>query len=183
MRFSVFALLTGVWAHVSFAGSLQVIDHNRHCLIWSDDNYGCTGYSAPFAPLNGDDCSGRQAFDGDNCQDVTHEYQELSEVTNGIRHEYAVLNVDACGTIDGLPAAWIHVNQTGLVTFSNQDGDQSSCTLDNGLKVGSSCISSDLKYAHSPSSSSVSIIGTTSAPVSTTASTSVVASTCACYAN
>lgn len=113
----------------------------------------------------------------------TDEYQELSEVTNGIRHEYAVLNVDACGTIDGLPAAWIHVDQTGLVTFSNQNGDQASCTLDNGFKVGSSCISSGLTSAHSSSLSSVPIMRTASVPSSKKTSTSVVASTCACSAN
>lgn len=115
--------------------------------------------------------------------DCTEENQELSEVTNGVRHEYAVLNVDACGTIDGNPAAWIHVNQTGLVTFSNQNGDQSSCTLDDGFKVGSSCISSDQGSVHSPSSSSIPIIRTTSPGVSTKTSTPVVVSTCACPEN
>ncbi|KAF3004648.1 hypothetical protein E8E15_000458 [Penicillium rubens] len=93
--------------------------------MWSNDNYGCTGYSASFGQLDGNDCS------------------KFSEVINGTRQDYSVLSVDACDTENGEPAAWIQVNVTGLVTFSNQGGDESTCTLNDGFKVGSWCSASD----------------------------------------
>ena len=37
-------------------GALQIIDQDGQCLMWSEDNYGCTGYSASFGLLNGEDC-------------------------------------------------------------------------------------------------------------------------------
>ncbi|KAJ6115290.1 hypothetical protein N7486_001068 [Penicillium sp. IBT 16267x] len=85
----VYLLLTSVYIRVAFGGALQVIDYDNQCVMWSQDIYGCTGYSAPFALLNGDDCS------------------ELSEDVNGTRTDFSVLSVDACGIENGLPAAWI----------------------------------------------------------------------------
>ena len=35
-----------------------MIDSDGQCLVYSIDNYGCTGYSEAFAVLDGDDCSG-----------------------------------------------------------------------------------------------------------------------------
>lgn len=58
MAFSIFLLLTSVYIRAALGGSLTVIDYDRQCVIWSDDNYGCTGHSASFGLLEGDDCSG-----------------------------------------------------------------------------------------------------------------------------
>jgi len=57
MRYLIPLYLISVYIRVSFGGVLEVIDYNGHCLIWSDDNYGCMGYSAAFGLLDGDDCS------------------------------------------------------------------------------------------------------------------------------
>ncbi|KAJ5117556.1 hypothetical protein N7448_011188 [Penicillium atrosanguineum] len=111
------AILVIIHACSSRAGTFEVIDYDRQCLIWSNGNYGCTGYSASFAKLDGDDCS------------------KLSE-------QHSAFSVDVCGTADGSPVAWIQVNHAGLVTFSNKNGDSSSCVLNKGLKAGSWCIAS-----------------------------------------
>jgi hypothetical protein len=58
MRFV--AVLIGFFIRTSFGGALQVIDQDGECLIWSNDNHGCTGYSATFAKPNGDDCLGKR---------------------------------------------------------------------------------------------------------------------------
>lgn len=60
MRFSILLLLASVYTRASFGGTLEVIDYDHQCVIWSNDNHGCTGYSAPFGQLDGDDCSGKQ---------------------------------------------------------------------------------------------------------------------------
>lgn len=95
----------------------------------------------------------------------TNKPPDLSEVVDGHRKAEAVVSVDACGTENGQPAAWIVVNDKGLVTFFNQNGDRSACALDNGLKVGSQCIASMLGSASSstPSGSPASDSGPTSA--------------------
>ncbi|KAJ5531443.1 hypothetical protein N7527_004836 [Penicillium freii] len=148
MYFFLIAILAIIQAGTSKAGTLEVIDHDRQCLIWSTDNYGCTGYSASFGRLDGIDCS------------------KLSEVVNGNRHELNMLKVDVCGTEDGSPVAWIQVNRTGLVTFSNINGNQSSCVLNDGLKAGSWCITTEeLDKTNSPCYSS------TRTPSSSTPST------------
>ncbi|KAJ5938326.1 hypothetical protein N7466_001460 [Penicillium verhagenii] len=116
------AILVIIHACTSRAGVLEVIDYNRECLIWSNGNYGCTGYSASFALLDGDDCS------------------KLSEKSSA-------LSVDVCGTEDGSPAAWIQVNHTGLVTFYNKNGNISTCVLNKGLKAGSWCIASETEVS------------------------------------
>ncbi|KAJ6063176.1 uncharacterized protein N7446_007296, partial [Penicillium canescens] len=157
--FFLITILAIIQAGISQAGTLEVIDHDGQCLIWSNDNYGCTGYSASFGLLDGIDCS------------------ELSEVVNGNRHELNVLNVDVCGTEDGLPAAWIQVNHTGLVTFTNKNGNQASCVLNNRLKTGSWCVATGKwNKTNSPSYSSTSKLstGTPSArtPSTSTSSTS-----------
>ncbi|KAJ6061425.1 uncharacterized protein N7446_005545 [Penicillium canescens] len=125
MHSLLIAILAIIQAGISQAGTLEVIDHDGQCLMWSNDNYGCTGYSASFGLLDGVDCS------------------ELSEVVNGNRHGLNVLKVNVCGTEDGSPAAWIQVNHTGLVTFSNKNGNHVSCMLNSGLKAGSWCIATE----------------------------------------
>ncbi|KAJ5593559.1 hypothetical protein N7537_010463 [Penicillium hordei] len=154
MHFFLIAILAIIQAGTSQAGTLEVIDHDRQCLIWSTDNYGCTGYSASFGLLDGVDCS------------------KISGVVNGNRHELNVLKVDVCGTEDGSPVAWIQVNRTGLVTFSNINGNQSSCVLNDGLKAGSWCVTTEeLDKTNSPCYSSTYKLPT-SAPSSSTPFTS-----------
>ncbi|KAJ5642525.1 hypothetical protein N7490_006703 [Penicillium lividum] len=147
------AILVIAYARSSFGSALEVIDYDGQCVMWSNDNYGCTGYSASFGLLDGDECS------------------NFSEVINGTRQDKSVLNVDACGTENGEPAAWIQVNKTGLVTFSNQNGDESTCTLNNGFNVGSWCSASNsggVSSTKSPAPTTTASVGNT---FSTTAST------------
>lgn len=70
-------------------------------------------------------------------------FLELSEVKNGTRQDYSVVNVDTCGEQDGKSTAQIQVNKTGLVTFSNRGGNKSECRLNKGFKVGSWCSAVD----------------------------------------
>jgi hypothetical protein len=58
MQLPLLAVLLGFFVRGSLGASLGVIDQDRQCLIWSNGNHGCTGYSEPFAELNGTDCSG-----------------------------------------------------------------------------------------------------------------------------
>ncbi|KAJ5585064.1 uncharacterized protein N7459_004864, partial [Penicillium hispanicum] len=53
------------------------------------------------------------------------------------------LNVDTYSKEDGRNVAWIQANQTGLVSFFNQNDDKSACTLNNGLTTGSWCKTSE----------------------------------------
>ena len=59
MFVSIYLLLTGVYIRACYGGALEIIDYDTQCSVWSEDNHGCTGYSAFFAQLDGDDCSGR----------------------------------------------------------------------------------------------------------------------------
>ncbi|OGE52337.1 hypothetical protein PENARI_c010G02507 [Penicillium arizonense] len=94
-------------------------------------------------------------------QTAVNSLLELSVVDKGNRHELNVLNVDVCGTEDGSPAAWIQVNHTGLVTFTNKNGNQASCVLNDGLKTGSWCVATGKwNKTNSPSYSSTSILST-----------------------
>ncbi|CAG8092162.1 unnamed protein product [Penicillium salamii] len=79
---------------------------------------------------------------------------DISKITHGARKDYSTLNVDACSTESGRPVAWIEVNDNRIVEFFNQNRDQTGCTLENGLKVGSSYIASKLPSAPSPLTSS-----------------------------
>lgn len=60
MHFSIFVLLASAYANISFGGSVEVFDSDGQCIIWSNDNHGCTGHSAPFAKLDGQDCSSKE---------------------------------------------------------------------------------------------------------------------------
>ena len=117
IRVSFCLLLAVVYVRTSFGGTLEVIDYDGQCLVWSKANHGCTGYSAPFAEPDGEDCSSGQLPDH-KIQHGINELLELTEVINGVRTDFSVLNVDACGTENGLPAASIEVKQTRLVPFS-----------------------------------------------------------------
>lgn len=58
MALSIFLFLARVYISAALGGILQVIDYDRQCVIWSDDNHGCTGHSASFGLLDGNSCSG-----------------------------------------------------------------------------------------------------------------------------
>ncbi|CAI7607026.1 unnamed protein product [Penicillium palitans] len=125
MRFSLTVMLASAYSRVSLGGTLEMIDIDKQCAIWSYDNHGCTGSSAFFSKLNADDCS------------------TLDEVTNSTHPGYPMRGSEACGTEYNSPAAWVKVEKTGVISFNFQ-GNKSACTLDNGLKHGSRCTASDL---------------------------------------
>ncbi|KAF3399929.1 hypothetical protein F1880_008422 [Penicillium rolfsii] len=127
-------ILTGLWAGISLGGTLNVTASDDECRIWSNHNHGCDGYSASFAKPKGDDCS------------------SLSEMPNGSPENTRV--EVACGTENGSPAAWIEVERDGQVTFFNQNGDKSTCVLNDGHKVGSWCNATDLLTPTTSSSAS-----------------------------
>lgn len=79
----------------------------------------------------------------------------LSEMPNG-SPENTRIEV-ACGTENGSPAAWIEVERDGQVTFFNQNGDKSTCALNDGYKVGSWCNATDLLTLTTSSSVSVTV--------------------------
>ncbi|CAG7976347.1 unnamed protein product [Penicillium salamii] len=175
MSFFLIAILAMIYAGTSQAGTLEVIDYDGHCLIWSNDNFGCTGYSASFGLLGGAACSGKPL--PLKPKTAINKFKELSEVVKGNRPELNMLNVDVCGSEDGSPVAWIQVNHTGRVTFTNKNGNQASCVLNEGLKTGSWCVTIEKKNKiNSPSYSSTGTPSTgtpsTSTPSTGTSSTS-----------
>ena len=60
MRFSIIMILASAYASGSLGGTLEIIDIDGQCAIWSYDNHGCTGSSEFFSKLDGDDCSSKQ---------------------------------------------------------------------------------------------------------------------------
>ncbi|CAG7969807.1 unnamed protein product [Penicillium salamii] len=134
MRFSLIVMLASAYARVSLGGTLEIIDVDNQCAIWSYDNHGCTGSSAFFSRLDGEDCS------------------RLDKVANSTHPGYPMRGAEACGTENNSSAAWVKVEKTGVITFYNFQGDSSTCTLDNRLKHGSRCTASNL--IHSTKSSS-----------------------------
>ena len=159
-----------IHAGTSQAGTLEVIDYDGHCLIWSNANYGCTGYSASFGLLGGADCSGKPL--PLKPKTAINKFIELSEVVKGNRPELNMLNVDVCGTEDGSPVAWIQVNHTGRVTFTNKAGNQASCVLNDGLKTGSWCVTIEKKDKTNSRSYSSTGTPSTGTPSTSTPSTS-----------
>ncbi|CAG7957021.1 unnamed protein product [Penicillium nalgiovense] len=135
MRFSVAIILASAYARASLGGTLEIIDIDKKCAIWSNDNHGCTGSSAFFSQLDGDYCS------------------KLDKVTNSTHQGYPMRGAEACGTESNSSAAWVKVEEPGVITFYNLQGDRSRCELDNGLKHGSRCTASDLLPATESSSS------------------------------
>lgn len=59
MRFTCQVGLISLSSSLAFASSFLVINNQGKCMIWSNNNYDCTGYSVPFANLNEDDCSSK----------------------------------------------------------------------------------------------------------------------------
>ncbi|KAJ5337312.1 uncharacterized protein N7506_005334 [Penicillium brevicompactum] len=121
MHLSLFALPAILYAQHSAASTLGIVDVGDQCMIWSNGNHGCTGYSSPFALPNEEDCS------------------KLGGAVNGTSRDLPMVSVEACSTAEGLPAVWILLEKTGRVTFFNKQGNISACTLSDGLRVGSTC--------------------------------------------
>ena len=59
MRFSIVMILASAYASGSLGGTLEIIDIDGQCAIWSYDNHGCTGSSAFFGKLEGEKCSSK----------------------------------------------------------------------------------------------------------------------------
>jgi hypothetical protein len=59
MRFSIVMILASAYASGSLGGTLEIIDIDGQCAIWSYDNHGCTGSSAFFGQLEGEKCSSK----------------------------------------------------------------------------------------------------------------------------
>jgi hypothetical protein len=59
MRLSLIVMLASVYARATLGGTLEIINIDNKCAIWSYDNHGCTGSSAFFSQLDGDDCSSK----------------------------------------------------------------------------------------------------------------------------
>ncbi|KAJ5277530.1 hypothetical protein N7524_003683 [Penicillium chrysogenum] len=72
-------ILASAYARGSLGGTLEIIDIDGQCAIWSYDNHGCTGSSEFFSQLYGDDCSNLR-------------------VKTGTPQGYPVSGVGACGT-------------------------------------------------------------------------------------
>ncbi|CAG7965386.1 unnamed protein product [Penicillium salamii] len=154
MRFSLIVILVSAYARASLGGTLEIIDIDDQCAIWSYDNHGCTGSSAFFSQLDGDDCSG------------------LDKVANSTHTGYPMRGAEACGTENGSSAAWVQVEKSGVITFYNFQGDKSTCTLDNKLKHGSRCTASDLIPSTKSSSTESSSTKSSSTKSSSTKSSS-----------
>ncbi|KAJ6001008.1 hypothetical protein N7481_001417 [Penicillium waksmanii] len=121
MRPLLFPVLAVIFAKHSVAGTLSIVDVGSQCMIWSNDNHGCTGHSTPFSVPKGEDCS------------------KLGGNAIGNGHDLPMVSVEACTTEKGLPAVWILLEKTGRATFFNKQGNISACALSDGLKVGSMC--------------------------------------------
>ncbi|KAJ5300147.1 hypothetical protein PENANT_c067G02891 [Penicillium antarcticum] len=79
----------------------------------------------------------------------------LDKVANSTHPGYPMRGSETCGTENDSSTAWVKVEKTGVITFSNFQGDNSTYTLDNGLKHGSRWTASDLgSSAKSPSTKS-----------------------------
>ncbi|CAG7991084.1 unnamed protein product [Penicillium nalgiovense] len=154
MRLSLIVMLASVYARATLGGTLEIIDIDNKCAIWSYDNHGCTGSSAFFSQLDGDDCS------------------RLDKVANSTHPGYPMRGAEACGTENDSSAAWVKVEKTGVITFYNFQGDNSTCTLDNELKHGSRCTASDLIPSTKSSSTESSSTESSSTKSSSTKSSS-----------
>ncbi|KAJ5461016.1 uncharacterized protein N7458_002568 [Penicillium daleae] len=129
MDFLYYAPFLCLFANVALSGSLIVINNNGQCMIWSESNYGCTGYSASFARLDGKNCS--------------------NFAMNGTQVNNETLKLDICGTENGRQVAWVKINRNGAVSFLNQQGTTATCALDDDFNVGSKCSVMDIGQSQS----------------------------------
>jgi hypothetical protein len=91
---------------------------------------------------------------------------------DGSHVDNEMLQVDICGIEDGRQVAWVKVNNDGTVSFSNQQGTIASCSLDNGLKVGSKCSVTDRGPLQSTTATSARRQSSTSNPATSQFGTS-----------
>lgn len=124
----------------ALGGSFIVFNNQGVCRIQSDTNHGCTGYSASFATLDGDDCSSMpytpRVLKPFYCRRLTR-IEDFA--INGASSDAPFLKLDICGTEDGKQVAWVTVNRNGSVSFVNQQGETAQCVLNDNLKVRSRC--------------------------------------------
>ncbi|CAI7620201.1 unnamed protein product [Penicillium palitans] len=167
MRFSLVVMLACVYSRISLGGTLEIIDIDNQCAVWSYDNHGCTGSSAFFSRLDGDDCSA------------------LDEVANSTHSGYPMRGSEACGTENNSSAAWVKVERPGVISFFNFQGEKSACTLDNGLKHGSRCtaldVTSSSKSPNKPSST-LTMAGLSSSSLESSSTTFQTTTTSGCSA-
>ncbi|KAJ5288114.1 hypothetical protein N7478_003800 [Penicillium angulare] len=59
--------------------------------------------------------------------------------------EPRTVNVTICdqNSTNGHSAATVRVDQTGLISFQNQEGQVASCSIDSSFQVGSVCTAGD----------------------------------------
>ncbi|KAJ5976501.1 hypothetical protein N7481_010208, partial [Penicillium waksmanii] len=102
-----------------FGGTLQIIDHNNQCFVYSTENFDCTGISESFAPLDGISCS----------------------KTKGTHSNSSSFKAILCDSDQG--TAWVEVHRSGLINFHNEEGDAASCKVAEPLVKGSLCTASN----------------------------------------
>ncbi|KAJ5543864.1 hypothetical protein N7494_005143, partial [Penicillium frequentans] len=101
--------------------TLQVIDYEGQCFIYSTDNFNCTGVSELFAPRESTFCSSKK----------------LTGDLPTMETEFSAVKVNLCGSYQHI--AWVEVYQSGLLYFHNDQGDEASCRIDKSFQKGSSC--------------------------------------------
>jgi hypothetical protein len=153
MNFLRYVRLICLFASAAFAGSLIIINNNGQCMVWSESNYGCTGYSAPFARLDGRDCSSR--FNGAHDFNFQKSQILLGFAIKGSSVKNQTVKLDICGKEDGRQVAWVNAKKDGTVSFLNQQGTTATCALDDGFNVGSKCSVTDNSLSKSAIRTSV----------------------------
>lgn len=100
--------------HPSAAHSrVEIIDIDNQCAIWSHDNHGCTGSSAFFSQLDGDDCSSKKMAGMQIIKKYTNEAVALDKVANSTHPGYSMGGAEVCGTANSSSAAWVKVEKPG----------------------------------------------------------------------
>ncbi|KAJ5982291.1 hypothetical protein N7451_012391 [Penicillium sp. IBT 35674x] len=143
------SLLLFTLCPVVLGNTMENMDVDGLCYIYSNSTCGCTGSSEPIALLDGAFCS------------------NLSTVDQHKRTETRAVNVTVCGPHRqaGQDLAWITADKSGLLTFQNIGGDTASCTAGKEFKVGAFCSALSGNLIKTPtetpaSTSSAKVIGT-----------------------
>ncbi|KAJ5974768.1 hypothetical protein N7481_008475 [Penicillium waksmanii] len=145
-RFLVFVTLVST----VLGGTLQIIDHQGQCFVYSTHNFGCTGVSEPFAPLDGVSCS------------------SLNKANNSTQSDPPSFKAMLCGSSQH--PAWVEVYRSGLLYFHNYQGDEGSCKINGDLVKGSLCTVRNSSQTSSPENQSQ-----PTSPVATSSPASVMA--------
>lgn len=167
--------LLSVLSLVPFAlgGTLQFVDHQGQCFVYSTNNFGCTGISEPFAPLDGTSCSSKRP------PESKESYWQLLDInlkTNETNSSSSASKVMLCGSSQKGPA-WVKVHENGFLNFHNEHGDDGNCTVDKSLENGSLCtISNHLETSSASKESQLTSSDTPSTHVSAMAATPTMSS-------